>query len=74
VRSVAFMTPGGLGFQESGYVLAAPLFGLTPESALSLSLIRRAKDIVIGVAALLIWQLVERVPSLGLGGRPNPTS
>jgi putative membrane protein len=59
VRSVAFMTPGGLGFQEGAYVLAAPLFGLTAESALALSLLKRAKDLAIGVPALLIWQGTE---------------
>ncbi|MBV9508681.1 MAG: flippase-like domain-containing protein [Caulobacteraceae bacterium] len=60
VRSVAFMTPGGLGFQESAYVLAAPLFGVAPGGALTLSLLRRAKDLVIGVGAMLAWQALER--------------
>ncbi len=59
VRSVAFMTPGALGFQEGAYVLVAPLFGLTAESALALSLLKRAKDLAIGVPALLIWQASE---------------
>ena len=59
VRSVAFMTPGALGFQEGAYVLVAPLFGLGPESGLALSLIKRAKDVVIGVPVLLIWQAME---------------
>ncbi len=59
VRSVAFMTPGGLGFQEGAYVLVAPLFGLGAESALALSLLKRAKDFAIGVPALLIWQTTE---------------
>jgi uncharacterized membrane protein YbhN (UPF0104 family) len=59
VRSVAFMTPGGLGFQEGAYVLAAPLFGLTADSALALALLKRAKDLIIGVVALLLWQALE---------------
>ncbi len=59
VKGVAFMTPGGLGFQEGAYVLVAPLFGLPPETALALSLIKRAKDIAIGVPALLLWQAGE---------------
>jgi putative membrane protein len=59
VRSVAFMTPGGIGIQEGAYVLVAPLFGLPPESALALSLLKRAKDMVIGVPALLTWQADE---------------
>ncbi len=56
VRSVAFMTPGGLGFQEGAYVLAAPLFGLPPEAALSVSLLRRVKDLLVGIPAMLVWQ------------------
>jgi putative membrane protein len=59
VKGVAFMTPGGLGFQEGAYVLVAPLFGLPPETALALSLIKRGKDIAIGVPALLLWQVGE---------------
>lgn len=59
VRSVAFMTPGGLGVQESAYVLVAPLFGLSPGSALALSLLKRSKDLVIGAPGLLIWQFFE---------------
>ncbi len=59
VKSVAFMTPGGLGFQEGAYVLVAPLFGLTPETALALSLLKRAKDIAIGAPSLLAWQALE---------------
>jgi uncharacterized membrane protein YbhN (UPF0104 family) len=53
------MTPGALGFQEGAYVLVGPLFGLGPESALALSLIKRAKDLAIGAPALLIWQVGE---------------
>ncbi len=59
VRSVAFMTPGALGFQEGAYVLVSPLFGLGPDSGLALSLIKRAKDIVIGAPALVLWQALE---------------
>lgn len=59
VKSVAFMTPGALGLQEGAYVLVAPLFGLPPESALSVSLLRRVKDILIGIPAMAIWQYAE---------------
>jgi putative membrane protein len=80
VRSVAFMTPGGLGFQEGAYVLVAPLFGLPPESGLALSLLKRAKDIAIGVPALLVWQAGEgrrlmlktRAGVVTAGGNPPP--
>ncbi len=59
LRSVAFMVPNALGVQEGGYVLLGGLFGLGPDSALALSLIRRGRDLAIGIPALLVWQLLE---------------
>ena len=59
LRTVAFAIPGGIGVQEGAYVLLAPLIGLPPETALALSLIKRARDIVIAVPTLLIWQVGE---------------
>jgi len=70
VRSAAFMTPGGLGFQEGAYVVAAPLFGLDMQSALALSLLKRARDLAIGVPALLIWQAMEGRRLLKASGVP----
>jgi len=59
LRSMAFMVPQALGVQEGGYVLLGGLFGVSPEAALALSLIRRARDIVIGAPALAMWQVLE---------------
>jgi len=59
LRSVAFLVPGAIGLQEAAYVLLGPLFGLDPETAVALSLIKRARDIAIGLPALLLWQLGE---------------
>ncbi len=59
LRSVAFAIPGAIGVQEVAYALAGPLFGLPAETALALSLAKRAKDVAIGLPALLIWQLSE---------------
>jgi glycosyltransferase 2 family protein len=58
-RSLAFFMPNALGVQEGVYALLAPLVGLTPADALALSLIKRARDLVIGAPALLIWQRTE---------------
>jgi putative membrane protein len=66
VRNAAFIVPVGLGVQEGAYALLGPLFGLPAEAALALSLIKRARDISIGVPLLLSWQFVEmRQPSRG---------
>ncbi len=58
-RNAAFMVPIGLGVQEGAYVLLGPLFGLPAEAALALSLIKRARDSIIGLPMLLSWQFVE---------------
>jgi putative membrane protein len=58
-RGVGFILPGGLGVQEGAYVLLAPLFGLQPSDLLAVSLLRRARDLVVGVPTLLIWQARE---------------
>lgn len=59
LRSVAFVVPGAIGVQEAAYLLIGPLFGLSPTTALALSLLKRARDLVIGVPAILLWQLGE---------------
>jgi len=48
-----------VGVQEGAYVLIGASFGLTPEMALAISLIKRARDLVIGLPALGVWQAVE---------------
>jgi hypothetical protein len=35
------------------------LFGIPPEISLGVSLLRRARDIAIGIPVLLIWQWIE---------------
>jgi glycosyltransferase 2 family protein len=59
LRSVAFMVPQALGVQEGGYIMLGALFGLSTEAALALSLVRRARDLTIGLPVLLVWQIAE---------------
>ena len=59
LRSATVFIPAAIGVQEAGYAALAPLFGLGPEAGLAASLLRRARDITVGVPALLLWQLVE---------------
>jgi hypothetical protein len=59
VRTVTFATPMGLGVIEGGYVVVGHLFGLPPEFSLALSLIKRLRDIAIGLPALGVWQVLE---------------
>jgi putative membrane protein len=59
IRSVAFLVPSAFGIQEGAYVLLGIWFGFGPEVALALSLLKRARDLVIGVPTLLTWQVLE---------------
>lgn len=58
-RSVAPFVPNALGVQEAAYATLAPLFGIGADLGLAVSLIKRARDIAIGIPVLLIWQAVE---------------
>ncbi len=59
LRSATVFIPASLGIQEAGYAALAPVFGLTPEIGLAISLLRRARDIVVAMPVLFIWQMVE---------------
>jgi putative membrane protein len=59
VRTVAFAIPNAVGVQEGAYIVLGAAFGLTPEMALALSLLKRARDLAIGLPALGVWQAVE---------------
>ena len=59
LRSVAFAIPGAIGVQEAAYALVGPLFGVAPETALALSLAKRARDLAVGLPTIIIWQLGE---------------
>jgi putative membrane protein len=59
LRSVAFAVPSAIGVQEAGYVFVGGLFGLSPDLALALSLIKRAREVALGFPALIAWQLLE---------------
>ena len=59
LRSATAFVPASIGVQEAGYAALMPLFGLGPEIGLAVSLLRRARDIAVGVPVLLLWQSME---------------
>jgi putative membrane protein len=68
VRGAAFAIPSALGAQEGALVVLCAAFGIPPEQAIALSLVKRAADVVLGVPGLLGWQMLEwgrLVPSYG---------
>jgi putative membrane protein len=69
IRGAAFVIPGSLGVQEGGYLLLAPLVGLPPEAALALSLVKRARELLLGLPGLLYLHFSERSWQRRRGGR-----
>jgi len=59
LRGLAFVVPAALGIQEGGLVLVGGLLGLSPESALALALIKRVREITLGIPGLVVWQAIE---------------
>lgn len=70
IRGAAFAVPGALGVQEGGYLLLGPLAGLPPETALALSLAKRAREILLGLPGLLYLHFWERAGAAAT--RPVP--
>jgi putative membrane protein len=59
IRSAAVFVPSGYGVQEASYAMLMPLFGLGPDVGLAVSLLRRGRDIALGIPILLAWQVME---------------
>jgi len=58
-RQVAFFVPAGLGVQEAVVMLLGQALGMDAQVSLALALVKRAREILFGVPALLSWQWLE---------------
>jgi putative membrane protein len=67
-RSAGFAVPGALAIQEGGFVLAAAAVDLAGTAALSLSLVKRVRELLIGLAGLACWRLARTAGT----GRADP--
>ena len=59
-RSAAFLIPSGWGAQEATLVALAAAAGLSPDNALALGLVKRAREFAIGLPGLAAWGMAER--------------
>jgi glycosyltransferase 2 family protein len=59
LRAAAFPVPSGLGIQEGGFIALGALFGISPEGALALSIVKRVPDLAIGLPGLAAWYWLE---------------
>ena len=67
--SMTFFVPGAAGVQEAAYAGLGAIFGVPVDISVAVSLLTRARDLVIGLPALLIWQWLE-IHALRRDGRP----
>jgi putative membrane protein len=58
-KSIGFAIPGALGVQEGGLILACSLIGVNAQSAIELSLLKRIRELTLGVPGLIAWQWIE---------------
>ena len=58
-RSAGFAVPGAFGVQEGGFILVCGLFGVSPDAAIALSMVKRLREVLIGIPGLIIWQWSE---------------
>lgn len=59
IRSTAFLIPGALGVQEGGFILLGSFIGLGAETALAVSLVKRVRELALGLPGLVSWQFAE---------------
>jgi putative membrane protein len=59
LKTVGFAVPGAIGVQEGGYVVVCRLLGISPETAIALSLIKRIREAVLGIPGLVLWHRAE---------------
>jgi uncharacterized membrane protein YbhN (UPF0104 family) len=55
-KALGFAVPGALGIQEGGYIVIGRVFGLSPEVAIALSLLKRLREAALGIPALIYWR------------------
>jgi hypothetical protein len=59
VRSALFFIPGAIGVHEGGYVFVGGMLGIPGDTAFALALIRRVRELTLGIPGLIVWQLIE---------------
>jgi putative membrane protein len=62
LKAVGFAVPGALGVQEGGYIIICQVFSLSPELAIALSLMKRLREVGLGLPGLLAWHRAEARP------------
>jgi putative membrane protein len=59
-RGAAFFVPGGLGVQEGAVLYLCRRLGLPLEAAVALGVVKRLRELVVGLPGLVAWVFAER--------------
>ena len=59
LRSMVFFMPAAVGVQEGGFILFGAAVGVGPDLALAYSLLRRFRELALGLPLLLFWYVLE---------------
>lgn len=62
-HSLGFAVPGALGVQEGGLIVVCGLLGIPAPLALEVSLLKRVREVALGLPGLFAWHLCERAPA-----------
>jgi putative membrane protein len=54
-KSIGFAVPAAVGVQEGGYVVICGALGIAPEIAIALSLVKRLREVLLGIPSLVLW-------------------
>ena len=60
IRAVAFFIPAGIGVQELAFVIVGDFVGLNSETAFSIALGRRVREILVGLPAISSWFFIKK--------------
>ncbi|MGH7072917.1 MAG: lysylphosphatidylglycerol synthase domain-containing protein [Stellaceae bacterium] len=58
-RTAVFFIPGGLGIEDAAFFLLGSALGLGPDAGLVLALVKRLRELVLGLPALAAGYLIE---------------
>lgn len=64
-RLAVFFVPGGYGVQEGSLVLLAVALGFDPDFGLVVALLKRAREMIVGAPAVLVWYRYENIRVVG---------
>jgi putative membrane protein len=70
-RSLVFMVPAGLGVQEGALIGLGHLLGIGADSALTLSMVKRARELAFGLPVIAVWYFAPVPHGSQSSGEPS---